>query len=569
MKVDGAHALLHSLREENVDVVFGYPGGQVIPLYDALLDFPIRHILVRHEQGAAHAADGYARASGRTGVCFATSGPGATNLTTGLANAMVDSVPVVAITGQVSLANLGSDAFQEADMTGISLPVVKHSYLVKRAADVARIVKEAFHIASTGRPGPVLIDLPKDVQQEKCDFRYPADVDLPGYKPTYDAHPHQLKRAARVIAASPRPVLLAGGGVSAAGASPALIELARKAAIPVVNTLLGLGSFPASDPLCLGMAGMHGSYLANRALHEADLIIAVGTRFSDRVTGPAKSFAPKARIIHIDIDPAEVGKNVRVDLPIVGDARLALEELCRLAPAVQGPSAWLAEIEGWLPELARLVEAEAARSAARSDQGSDQVLSPLHVMRRLSEWSRGRAIIVTDVGQHQMWAAQHLPVEEPRSFLTSGGLGTMGYGLPAALGAKVARPDRPVVLVTGDGSLQMSVQQLATIREQDIGVKIVLMNNGYLGMVRQWQELFCDRRYSAVTLGPYPDYCKLAEAYGLFAARAATPDALDRHLPEVLEANGPALLECRIEPEANVFPMVPPGRGFEHIRLAR
>jgi len=569
MKVDGARALLHSLREENVDVVFGYPGGQVIPLYDALLDFPIRHILVRHEQGAAHAADGYARASGRTGVCFATSGPGATNLTTGLANAMVDSVPVVAITGQVSLANLGSDAFQEADMTGISLPVVKHSYLVKRAADVARIVKEAFHIASTGRPGPVLIDLPKDVQQEKCDFRYPADVDLPGYKPTYDAHPHQLKRAARVIAASPRPVLLAGGGVSSAGASPALIELARKAAIPVVNTLLGLGSFPASDPLCLGMAGMHGSYLANRALHEADLIIAVGTRFSDRVTGPAKSFAPKARILHIDIDPAEVGKNVRVDLPIVGDARLALEELCRLVPAVQGPSAWLAEIEGWRAELARLVEAEAARSATRSDQGSHQVLSPLHVMRRLSEWSRGRAIIVTDVGQHQMWAAQHLPAEEPRSFLTSGGLGTMGYGLPAALGAKVARPDRPVVLVTGDGSLQMSVQQLATIREQDLGVKIVLMNNGYLGMVRQWQELFFDRRYSAVTLGPYPDYCKLAEAYGLFAARAATPDALDRHLPEVLEANGPALLECRIDPEANVFPMVPPGRGFEHIRLAR
>ena len=594
MKMDGAHALLEGLVREKVEVVFGYPGGQIIPLYDALLDFPsIRHILVRHEQGAAHAADGYARASGRTGVCFATSGPGATNLTTGLANAMSDSVPLVAVTGQVPVASLGSDAFQEADMTGITMPVCKHSYLVKQAADVPRIVKEAFHIASTGRPGPVLIDFPRDVQQEKCDFRYPAEVELPGYKPNYDAHPHQIKRAARVIAGSVRPVLLAGGGVVASGGGPALAELARKARIPVVCTLLGLGSFPTSDPLFLGMAGMHGLYRANRALNEADLVIAVGTRFSDRVTGPPKGFATKARIVHIDIDPAEVGKNVRVDLPIVADARLALEELTRLVPAAadergRDRDRWLEEIESWREEEARLLRAQTGRSGAAGGKRtagsrasadaagpseSGPRLSPLYVLERLAEWGRraagGRALFVTDVGQHQMWAAQRLPVEEPRSFITSGGLGTMGYGLPAALGAKVARPDRPVVLVTGDGSLQMSVQQLATARQHNLGVKIILMNNGYLGMVRQWQELFYDRRYSAVALGGYPDFCRLAEAYGLSAARVASEEELDRRLPETLETEGPALLECLIEPEADVFPMVPPGRNFEHTMLAK
>ncbi len=571
MKVDGSRALLHSLREENVDVVFGYPGGQIIQVYDALPEFPIRHILARHEQGAVHAADGYARASGRTGVCFATSGPGGTNLVTGLASAMIDSIPLVAVTGQVPVFTLGSDAFQEADMTGITMPVVKHSYLVKKAADIARVVKEAFHIASTGRPGPVLIDLPSNVQAEKCDFRYPAEVDLPGYRPTYEAHPHQLKRAARALGSASRPVLLAGGGVAIAGACPALAELARKAGLPVVTTLMGLGSYPASDPLCLGMAGMHGIYVANRALHEADLILAVGTRFSNRTTGPSADFAPKARVIQVDIDPAEVGKNVRVDLPIVGDARLALEHLARLmAPSEGRTSSWLREIEIWRAEAGRLAAAQAKNSAKAASPPAPEgpALSPQHVLERLRDWSGGRAIIVTDVGQHQMWAAQSLPVESPRSFITSGGLGAMGYGLPAALGAKIAQPGRPVVLVTGDGSLQMSVQELATIREQGLDVKVVLMNNGYLGMVRQWQELFYDRNYSSVSLGAFPDYCRLAEAYGFAAARAATEEELDRSLPALLQADGPALIECRIEPEANVYPMMPPGRGFEHIRLA-
>jgi len=579
MKLNGAQALLQSLVLEKVDVVFGYPGGSVVTLYDALPGFPIRHVLVRHEQGAAHAADAYARVSGRVGVCFATSGPGATNLVTGLANAMADSVPIVAVTGQVALASLGSDAFQEADMTGITLPVVKHSYLAKRAADVPRLVKEAFHIASTGRPGPVLIDLPRDVQLDKCEFRYPDKVDLPGYKPNYDAHPHQLEKAARAIVESARPVILAGGGVIWSGAMGPLAELARRCSIPVVNTLMGLGSFPASDPLHLGMAGMHGTYRANRALNEADVIVAVGTRFSDRVTGPRNLFAPRAKLIHIDIDPAEVGKNVEADLPIVGDARRALEELLELLPDGQSRDEWLEDIEGWREDAGRLRDAQAAKAAkdvkaaknvkpgpgeARSGSGS---LRPEHVLTRLAEWARGRAIVVTDVGQHQMWTALHVPIEHPRTFVTSGGLGTMGYGLPAALGAQVARPDTPVVLVTGDGSLQMSVQQLATIREYDLGIKIILMNNGYLGMVRQWQELLFDKRYSAVTLGPYPDFCKLAEAYGLKAARAVSPDSLDIELPCILGADGPALLECRVEPEANVFPMIPPGRGFDGIML--
>lgn len=561
MRVDGARALFLSLLEEKVDVVFGYPGGAVITLYDVLPEYPLRHVLVRHEQGAAHAADGYARASGRVGVCLATSGPGATNLVTGLATAMMDSVPIVAVTGQVSTATLGTDSFQEADLTGITLPVVKHSYLVKRAADIPRVVKEAFHIASTGRPGPVLVDLPRDVQASPCDFRYPETVDLPGYKPNLEAHPHQLERAARAIAGASRPVFLAGGGVIASGASEALARLARRASVPVVVTLLGLGAYPASDPLFVGLAGMHGCYAANRTLNEADLIVAVGTRFSDRVTGPPRAFAPRASIVHIDVDPAELGKNVRTDLPIVADARRALEALADLLPEAPPRTDWLGEISGW--------RAETAPPPGRGKAPTRRPrLSPLEVVDRVGQWCRGRAILVTDVGQHQMWSAQRIPVERPRSFLTSGGLGTMGYGLPATLGAQVACPGTPVVLITGDGSFQMSLQQLATIREESLGVKVVMVNNGYLGMVRQWQDLFYNRRYSAVALSPYPDFCKLVRAYGIKAVRATDSASLRRHLPEILEADGPAFLECRVEPEANVFPMLPPGRGFADVMLA-
>jgi len=569
--MNGARALLRGLLEEKVEVVFGYPGGAVIPIYDVLPDFSLRHVLVRHEQGAVHAADGYARVSGRVGVCLATSGPGATNLVTGLANAMVDSVPVVAFTGQVKSADLGTDAFQEADLTGITMPVVKHSYLVRKAEDIPRVLKEAFHIASTGRSGPVLVDLPKDVQFAPCGFRWPDEVDLPGYKPNYEAHPHQLERAARAVAGASRPVILAGGGVILSGASDALARLARKASIPVASTLMGLGSFPASDPLFLGMAGMHGSYAAGRALHEADLLLAVGTRFSDRVTGPPGGFAPNAFIIHIDIDPAEVGKNVRVDLPVVADARLALEGLIKLVPANGGRETWDAAIRDWRSQAVRAGNRSAGgrrgRPGSRRGGSRSRYLSPLEVMDEIARWSRAKAIVVTDVGQHQMWAAQRLPVERPRMFVTSGGLGTMGYGLPAALGAKVARPRTPVVLVTGDGSFQMSLQQLATIREEDLAVKIVLFNNGYLGMVRQWQELFQNGRYSAVKPSPYPDFCKLASAYGIKAARASSRARLRRLLPELLDSEGPALLECRIQPEANVFPIVPPGGGFEQMML--
>jgi acetolactate synthase-1/2/3 large subunit len=550
-----------------VDTVFGYPGGQIIPLYDALPEFPIRHILVRHEQGAAHAADGYARASGRVGVCLATSGPGATNLVTGLANAMVDSVPIVAVTGQVPRASLGCDAFQEADLTGITLPVVKHSYLVKQAADIPRIVKEAFHIAITGRPGPVLIDLPRDVQEAGCEFRYPESVDLPGYRPNYDAHLPQINRAARVISSSKSPVILAGGGVIISGATDVLLALAHKAGIPVVSTLLGLGAFPAGDPLFLGMAGMHGSVVANRALAETDLLIAVGTRFSDRVTGPAELFAPHARIIHIDIDPAEVGKNIRVDLPVVADARRALEALLGSLGSWGDRGEWLRQIAAWRAESVGRPRKHAARGQRIPGGSGGPRLSPTDVMDRLAGRLDGREIVVTDVGQHQMWAAQRLPRERPRTFLSSGGLGTMGYGLPAALGAKVACPNVPVILVTGDGSFQMSLQQLATIKEENLDVKIVLLNNGYLGMVRQWQDLFYRKRYSAVALGPYPDFCRLARAYGLRAARASTLPALDKALPKIMSDDGPALLECRIEPEANVFPIIPPGRGVAETML--
>ncbi|MHB8926840.1 MAG: biosynthetic-type acetolactate synthase large subunit [Bacillota bacterium] len=545
MKMTGAQALFRSLAEEGVDVVFGYPGGQVLAIYDALPSFPIRHVLVRHEQGAVHAADGYARATGKTGVCLATSGPGATNLVTGLATAYMDSTPVVAITGQVPTDILGRDGFQEADLTGITMPITKHNYLVKDPAELPRVIKEAFHIASTGRPGPVLVDIPKDVQVGKLSFKYPAEVDLPGYKPTYNGHPSQIAQAARALGEARRPVIIAGGGVIASGAAPVLLELAEALQVPVACTLLGLGGFPPSHSLSLGLLGMHGTYHANRAVNQCDVLLAVGTRFSDRVTGPTERFAPQAKVIHIDIDPAEIGKNVAAAIPVVGDANrvlpVVLEKVSGFKPQT---GEWLAQIQGW-------------RVREQAPKGSS--LNPAAVIRAVAAAAGEDAVVVTDVGQHQMWAAQHWPLSRPRTFLSSGGLGTMGFGLPAAIGAKIGQPDRPVVLITGDGSFQMNVQELGTLTAEGLPLKVFLFNNGSLGMVRQWQELFHAGRLSQVALGRRPDFLMLARAYGIDGLRVSQPSELGKTVKEALETPGPCLVECVIDPSEKVYPMVPPG----------
>ena len=479
-KVNGARALIKCLEEEGVDTLFGYPGGQIIPFYNELYDSNLRHILVRHEQAAAHAADGYARATGKTGVCVSTSGPGATNLVTGIATAYMDSVPIVALTGQVPTFLIGNDAFQEADITGITQPITKHNYLVQDAKELPRIVKEAFHIASTGRPGPVLIDLPKDIQNAEIDFYYPDKVELRGYKPTYKGNIQQIKRAAEEIANSSMPIIYAGGGVISSNASSELVELAETINAPVTTTLMGIGSIPTEHPLYVGMLGMHGTKYANYAIQESDLIIAVGARFDDRVTGKLESFAPNARVIHIDVDPAEISKNVKVHIPIVGDAKQVLKSLNKYIQRCNS-GAWIEKINQWKKEYPLTYRQE-----------SPDVIMPQFVIEQISEACKD-AIIVTEVGQHQMWAAQFFKYKKPRTFLTSGGLGTMGYGFPAAIGAKVGRPDKTVINIAGDGSFQMNSQELATVVQNDIPVVSVILNNGYLGMVRQWQELFYDR----------------------------------------------------------------------------
>ncbi|MBE3584102.1 MAG: biosynthetic-type acetolactate synthase large subunit [Limnochordaceae bacterium] len=551
MRMTGAQALIASLEKENVEVIFGYPGGAILSVYDALYDSRIRHVLTRHEQGAAHAADGYARASGRPGVCMATSGPGATNLVTGLATAHMDSIPIVAITGQVARDSIGRDAFQEADVTGITMPITKHNYLVKQAEDIPRIVKEAFHIATTGRPGPVLIDLPKDVAAATIEFSYPDTVDLPGYKPTLYGHPKQIEEAARALAQAERPVLYVGGGVIAAGASAEVQALAEKAHIPTTTTLMALGAFPAHHPLFLGMPGMHGTVEANLALHECDLLIAVGVRFDDRVTGDVRKFSPHSTKIHIDIDPAEIGKNVKVDIPIVGDARLVLRALLdKVEPALH--PAWMEQIAQWRAEHPL---------GYYSDGDS---LMPQFVVEKVYEVTEGKAILTTDVGQHQMWAAQYYRCERPRQFISSGGLGTMGFGFPAAIGAQIANPDQPVFCISGDGSFQMNIQELATAVENDLPVKVCVLNNAFLGMVRQWQQLFYRTRYSASRMST-PDFAKVAEAYGATGLRVQKAADVVPALRTALATPGPVVIDFQVSPEANVWPMIPAGASVDQI----
>ncbi|KKG07336.1 acetolactate synthase large subunit [Methanosarcina sp. 2.H.A.1B.4] len=551
-KVNGAKALIKCLEKEGVDTLFGYPGGQIIPFYNELYDSDLRHILVRHEQAAAHAADGYARATGKTGVCVSTSGPGATNLVTGIATAYMDSVPIVALTGQVPRSLIGNDAFQEADITGITQPITKHNYLVQDPQEIPRIVKEAFHIASTGRPGPVLIDLPKDVQNIEIDLQYPDKVELRGYKPTYKGNTQQIKRAAEEIANSCRPIIYAGGGVISSNASAELIELAETIMAPVTTTLMGISSIPTEHPLYVGMLGMHGCKYANYAIQESDLIIAVGARFDDRVTGKLESFAPNARIIHIDVDPAEISKNVKVHVPIVGDAKQVLKSLIKYIQRCNSAE-WIEKINHWKKEY-----------PLGYSQVSTDVIMPQFVIEQISEACKD-AIIVTEVGQHQMWAAQFFKYSTPRTFLTSGGLGTMGYGFPAAMGAKVGRPDKTVINISGDGSFQMNSQELATVVQNDIPVVTVILNNGYLGMVRQWQELFYDKRYSYTFIKGSVDFVKLAEAYGALGLRAEKPSEVRPAIEEAIRSGRPAVVDVIVECEANVYPMVPAGAAINEI----
>ncbi|MDI9394086.1 MAG: acetolactate synthase large subunit [Euryarchaeota archaeon] len=553
-KVNGAKALIKCLEKEGVDTLFGYPGGQIIPFYNELYDSDLRHILVRHEQAAAHAADGYARATGKTGVCVSTSGPGATNLVTGIATAYMDSVPIVALTGQVPRALIGNDAFQEADITGITMPITKHNYLVQDAQAIPRIVKEAFHIASTGRPGPVLIDLPKDVQNIEIDLQYPDRIELRSYKPTYKGNPQQIKRAAEEIANSCRPIIYAGGGVISSNASAELVELAEAIMAPVTTTLMGISSIPTGHPLYIGMLGMHGSKYANYAIQESDLIIAVGARFDDRVTGKIESFAPNARIIHIDVDPAEISKNIMVDIPILGDAKQVLRSLIKYVQCCKSEE-WIEKVNQWKKEF------------PLTYCHSQDTVMPQFVIEQISEVCKD-AIIVTEVGQHQMWAAQFFKYSKPRTFITSGGLGTMGYGFPAAMGAKVGMPDKTVINIAGDGSFQMNSQELATVVQNDIPVVNVVLNNGYLGMVRQWQELFYDRRYSYTFIKGSVDFVKLAEAYGALGLRAEKPSEVRPAIEEAVRSGRPAVVDVIVECEANVYPMVPAGAAInEFIEL--
>ncbi len=546
MKLNGARILCESLIKEGVEVIFGFPGGSVLPLYDVLPRYPqLRHILVRHEQGAAHAADAYARVTGKVGVCLATSGPGACNLVTGIANAQLDSSPVVAITGQVARPFIGKDAFQEIDITGITVPITKHNYLVLRADEIATVVKEAFHIAGTGRPGPVLLDIPRDVFIEEATFEYPEKVELHGYKPTLRGHAVQIKKAAKLIAESKRPVILAGRGVIISGAYEELRGLAEKAQIPVITTLLGISSFPEDHELSLGMMGMHGTAYANLAVDGSDLIISIGMRFDDRATGRVSGFAPHAQVIHIDVDPAEIGKNVRVTVPIVGDVKNILRTLNKQLEA-QKHLAWIGQVEEWRRAHPLYIDHDADK------------IQPQYVVSKICEVTQGNAIITTGVGQNQMWAAQHFCYRKPNSFVSSGGLGTMGFELPAAIGAKVGRPDETVWAIAGDGGFQMTIQELGTAVQDNVAVKIAILNNGYLGMVRQWQDLFYERRYVATPLSS-PDFVKVAEAYGMPGIRVTDKSKVVSAIKKAMKHKGPFLIDFVVEPEENVYPMVAPG----------
>jgi len=559
VKVNGAEALVRSLRAEGTEVIFGYPGGVVLPIFDELYDAEgIRTILTRHEQGATHAADAYARVTGKPGVVIVTSGPGASNTVTGIANAYMDSIPLIVITGQVASHVLGTDAFQEIDTTGITIPITKHNYLVNDAADIPHVIAEAFHIARTGRPGPVLIDIPVDVTRAQITYRHPVSVKLPGYKPTTKGHPRQVKAAASLLASARKPLLYVGGGVLTSGGTKELKELAELLQIPVATTLMGKGAFPEDHHLFIGMPGMHGAKYTNYAITETDLLVGVGVRFDDRVTGKLATFASKAKVVHVDIDPAEIGKNRSVDVPVVGDAKTVLAsiiaELRKMAAAPR-TEAWMRVIDDWR-----------ARYPHHYHQSTTSIM-PEYVVERVRELTKGLPVIyTTEVGQNQMWAAQYLCLTEPRTWVSSGGLGTMGFGLPAAIGAQIGRPDALVIDIAGDGSIQMNSQELATAAINHLPVKVIILNNGYLGMVRQWQELFYEHRYSCSTLPmDCPDFVKLAEAYGAFGVRASTPADLDDALVAAFAFDGPAIVDVRVEREENVFPMVAPGGSIDEM----
>ncbi len=556
MRMKGAEILLQCLEAEGVDVIFGYPGGKVLTIYDVLYDSPIKHVLARHEQGAAHAADGYARATGKVGVCLATSGPGATNLVTGIATANMDSVPMVVFTGQVGTAFIGRDAFQEADITGITLPITKHNYLVEKAEDLARIIREAFYIARTNRPGPVVIDLPSDIMDKEAEYEpVTEEVNLRGYRVVKGVNAGQVINAAELIQKARRPVLYVGGGVIVSGASDKLLELADKMQIPVTTTLMAMGAFPGDHPLNLGMLGMHGTRYANYAVSDCDLLIAVGARFDDRVTGKIEHFATRARVIHIDIDAAEIGKNVAVDVPIVGDCLDVLNALIPRVNAGNDLSEWHRQIAEWKEQY--------PLSYGTACEGR---LMPQYVIEKIGEITHGEAIITTEVGQHQMWAAQYLKLKYPRTFISSGGLGTMGFGFPAAIGAQVGCPDRKVIDIAGDGSIQMNIQELATAVQYKLPVVICVLNNHYLGMVRQWQGLFYEGRYSFTDMSHQPDFVKLAEAYGAVGIRVTKNEELEPALRQALnETERPVLIDVWVERDADVYPMVAPGAAISNM----
>jgi acetolactate synthase-1/2/3 large subunit len=561
MKKTGSQIIVEAMKKEGVEAVFNYPGGAVLPLFDEMMDAPFRQYLVRHEQGAVHAADGYARASGKVGVALVTSGPGATNTVTGLATAYMDSVPIVVLTGQVATPLIGNDAFQEADIVGITRPCTKHNYLVKDVKDLGRIMKEAFYLARSGRPGPILIDLPKDVLVNAVDFKYPDKVSIRGYQPTYDGHPGQIQRAVKMISKSKRPVLYVGGGIIASNASKELTLFAERLGIPVTMTLMGLGGFPGDHPLSLGMLGMHGTYRANMAVMDSDLLMAVGTRFDDRVTGLIEAFAPHAKIIHIDIDPTSISKNVRVDLPIVGDCKRVLTRMLALLEE-EDINAFRQDLEKWSQQI----EKWKATHKLAYQQGDK--IKPQYVIEKIWELTKGDAIITTEVGQNQMWTAQFYHFVKPRTLLTSGGLGTMGYGFPATLGAQVAFPNKLVIDVAGDGSFQMNSQELATAVQYELPVKVAILNNGYLGMIRQWQEFFFGKRYASSSLhGVSPDFVKLAEAYGAVGMRATKPEEVVPTLKKAFSVHKPIIIDFAVDPEENVYPMVPAGEPLNQMRL--
>jgi acetolactate synthase-1/2/3 large subunit len=562
--LSGAKILLNCLTRENVECIFGYPGGVTLPLYDALYDYPVRHVLVRHEQNAAFAAQGYARVTGKVGVCCATSGPGATNLVTGLVDAMMDSIPIVALTGQVSTKLMGSDAFQEADTFGITRSATKHNFLIKNINDLPQVVHEAFYIAASGRPGPVLVDVTKDVFQGQAHYTPVTEIHLPGYKVFREGHAGQIRRAAQMMWEAERPFVYAGGGIIAANASEELRKLVETLDVPAVCTLMGLGGLAAEHPNFISLPGMHGSYAANMGMSNTDLIIALGVRFDDRVTGRLAAFAPHAKVIHVDIDPAEIGKNRHADLPIVGDVKRVLPtltaELAQLAPAMKSKSAaarqaWWKQIREWKDEHPLVAET------------SETEIKPQHLMAEIDRLSKGRAIVTSDVGQHQMWAAQLIRFNEPRLWVNSGGLGSMGFGLPAAIGAQFARPDKLVFAVVGDGGFQMSIPELATIANHALPVKIIVMNNGHLGMVRQWQELFYNNRLSQVELTSFPDVEKLAGAYGFKGRTVDSVREMPKALEEAVAQPGPYLLNVKVSPFENVFPMVPAGGAINEMVL--